>query len=155
MRFTGFILAVLGVVGCVGAPAPEANGYNVQLFFQGVPLGTETVIGDPATVVVRRIEQRTEQCTTGACDPTTVTPIALVSAKCDDVCTVTPVPTTDGSVALQAVGERAGSTTLRVVVRSLVDGSEWEDGFPLAFRDPPSARELAPNVFVDNAAHEK
>jgi hypothetical protein len=155
MRFSGLILAVLGAVGCVAAPAPEANGYNVQLYFQGVPLGTETVVGDPATVVVRRIEERTDQCTSGSCDPTTVMPITLVSAKCDDVCTVTPIPTTDGSVALQAVGERAGSTTLQVVVRSLVDGSEWQDGFPLAFRDPPSVRELAPNVFVDNKAHEK
>jgi len=149
------LAALIFLVGCVAAPAPEANGYDVQLFFQGVPLGTETVVGDPATVFVRRIEERTDQCTSGACDPTTVMPIALVSAKCDDVCTVTPVPTTDGSVALRTVGERACSTTLRVVVRSLVDGSEWQDGFPLAFRDPPLVRDLAPNVSVDNTSHEK
>lgn len=157
MRFAGLVLAVLGAVGCVAAPAPEANGYNVQLFFEGVPLGTQTLVGEPATVVVRRIEQRTEQCTatTGTCDPTSVTPIALVSAKCDDVCDVTPVTTSDGSVTLQAVGARSGSTTLRVRVRSLIDGAEWDDGYPLAFRDAPSTRVLAPNVVVDKLPDEK
>ncbi len=154
MRLAGFVLAVLGAVGCVGAPAPEANGYNVQLFFEGVPLGTETVIGAPATIVVRRIEQHTAQCTTATCDPTAITPITLVSAKCDDVCEVTPVPTSDGSVTLQAVGDRAGSTTLRVRVRSLVDGAEWEDGFPLAFRAPPVNWPHAANL-VDKPRDEK
>lgn len=154
MRLAGVILAVLGAVGCVAAPAPEANGYNVQLYFAGVPLGTETVIGAPATIVVRRLEQHTENCTSSACDPTAVTPIALVSAKCDDVCEVTPVPASDGSVTLQAVGDRAGSTTLRVRVRSLVDGAEWEDGFPLAFKAPPPIWQRAANL-VDKAPDEK
>jgi hypothetical protein len=157
MRFAGFVLAVLGAVGCVAAPAPEANGYNVQLYFEGVPLGTETLVGDPATIVVRRIEQRPAQCTSnsGNCDPTSVMPITLVSAKCDDVCEVTPVTTSDGSVTLQAVADRAGSTTLRVRVRSVVDGAEWDDGYPLAFRDAPPARVIVPNVVVDKLPDEK
>ena len=155
MRLAGLILGILGTAACMATPAPEANGYNVQLFFDGAPLGTETVIGAPATIVVRRLEQHTENCTASACDPTAITPIVLVSAKCDDVCEVTPLPANDGSVTLHAVGDRAGSTTLRVRVRSLVDGAEWEDGFPLAFRAPPSIRELAPNVVVDKATNEK
>ncbi len=157
MRFAGIVLAVLGAVGCVAAPAPEANGYNVQLYFEGVPLGTETLVGDPATIIVRRIEQHPAQCTssTGTCDPTSTTPITLVSAKCDDVCQVTPVTTSDGSVTLQAVADRAGSTTLRVRVRSEIDGAEWDDGYPLAFRDAPPSRVLAPNLVVDKLPDEK
>ena len=157
MRFVGLVLAVLGAVGCVAASAPEANGYNVQLYFEGVPLGTQTLVGEPATIVVRRIEQHPAQCTTSAssCDPTSVTPITLVSAQCDDVCQVAPMTTSDGSIALQAVADHAGSTTLRVRVRSLVDGAEWDDGYPLAFRDAPSTRALAPNVVVDKLPDEK
>lgn len=157
MRFASLVFAVLGAVGCLAAPAPEANGYNVQLYFEGVPLGTQTLVGDPATIVVRRIEQHTAQCTTttGTCDPTAITPIALVSAKCDDVCEITPVTSSDGSVTLRAVADRAGSTTLRVRVRSLVDGAEWDDGYPLAFRDAPSSRVLAPNLVVDKLPDEK
>jgi len=154
MRLAALIFAALGVA-CVAAPAPEANGYNVQLFFEGVPLGTQTPVGTHATIVVRRIEQHPGQCTSAsACDPTAVTPIALVSAKCDDVCEITPVEASDGSVALQAVADRPGSTTLRVRVRSLIDGAEWDDGYPLAFREA-SKRAFAPNVTVDKLPDEK
>jgi len=147
------------VVGCVAQPAPEANGYDVQLYFDGVPAGSETLVGTPATISVRRIEQRTDQCTTSTCDPISQMPIALLSATCDDVCTVTQLPSQDGSVTLAAVAERAGKTTLRVRVRSLVDGAEWEDAYPLAFRDGTitdytSQIAIAPNR-VDKKASEK
>jgi hypothetical protein len=137
------------LVGCAAPPAPEANGYDVQLYFDGVPAGTATLVNTPATINVRRIEQRTDQCTTSACDPISEMPIALLSASCDDVCTVTQVPSQDGSVTLSAVANRAGSTTLRVRVRSLIDGAEWEDGYPLAFRNHTVA-DFGPPLTVPN-----
>jgi len=158
MRFL-VVLSVL-VVGCAAPPAPEANGYDVQLYFDGVPAGSETLVGAPATISVKRIEQRTDQCTSSTCDPISEMPIALLSAACDDVCTVAQLPSeNDGSVTLAAVAERAGKTTLRVRVRSLVDGAEWEDGYPLAFRDRTmsdyaSQIAVAPNR-VDKKASEK
>lgn len=147
------------VVGCAAPPAPEANGYDVQLYFDGVPAGAETLVGTSARISVKRIEQRTDQCTTSACDPISEMPIALLSATCDDVCTVTQVPSQDGSVMLAAVADRAGKATLHVRVRSLLDGAEWEDGYPLAFRehtvtDFGSPIAVAPK-WVDNKASEK
>lgn len=133
IRFS--VLFSLLVVACAAPPAPEANGYEVQLYFDGVAAGAQTLVGSSATIRVQRIEQRTDQCTTTTCDPISETPIALVSAKCDDVCTVTEIPSSDGSISLAAVADRAGHTTLRVHVRSLLDGAEWEDGYPLAFRE--------------------
>jgi hypothetical protein len=156
MRF--LVVCSLLAVGCAAPPAPEANGYDVQLYFDGVAAGAQTLVGDSATINVKRIEQRTDQCTTSACDPISELPITLLSAKCDDVCTVTQVPTKDGSVTLAAVADRAGATTLHVRVRSLIDGAEWEDGYPLAFRDHTisdlASPVFAPNV-VDKTASEK
>ena len=152
MRFS--VLLSFLLVGCAAPPAPEANGYDVQLFFDGVPAGAQTLVGSSATIRVKRIEQRTDHCTTGACDPISEMPITLISAKCDDVCTVTPVSTNDGSVALAAVADRAGSTTLRVRVRSLLDGAEWEDGYPLAFRDHTLA-DLRSPIIVPNVVDKK
>jgi hypothetical protein len=152
IRFS-FLLSLV-VVGCAAPPAPEANGYDVQLYFDGVAAGTQTLVGTPATLRVKRIEQRTDQCTTTACDPISEEPITLVSATCDDVCTVTELPSPDGSVTLGAVADRAGTTTLRVHVRSLVDGAEWEDGYPLAFRDHTIA-DLASPVILRNVVDKK
>lgn len=152
------VLCSLLVVGCAAPPAPEANGYDVQLYFDGVPAGAETLVGSSATISVKRIEQRTDQCTTSACDPISEMPIALLSASCDDVCSVTPLPSHDGSVTLAAVADRAGKTTLHVRVRSLLDGAEWEDAYPLAFRDRSIADytrvAVAPN-WVDKKPSEK
>jgi hypothetical protein len=133
MRFLGICSLLL--VGCAAPPVPEANGFETQLYFDGVAAGTQTLVGTPATITVKRIEQRTDQCTTSACDPISETPITLLSAKCDDVCTVTQIPSSDGNVTLAATADRAGTTTLHVRVRSLLDGAEWDDGYPLAFRD--------------------
>src|SRR5947209_18847092 len=35
------VLASALLMACAAPPAPEANGYDVQLYFDGVPLGTE------------------------------------------------------------------------------------------------------------------
>lgn len=154
------VLFSLLTVACAAPPAPEANGYDVQLYFDGVPAGVETLVGTSATISVKRIEQRTDQCTTStACDPISDMPITLLSASCDDVCTVTQLPSEDGSVTLAATADRAGKTTLHVRVRSLVDGAEWQDGYPLAFRDHTvtdfgSPIAVAPNR-VDKKASEK
>ncbi len=142
MRWT-VLAALLSSLGfaCAVAPSPEANGYNVELYFQGAALGNALPVGTPALVTVRRIEQQTDLCTSQdtGCDPTTDTPITLVSASCDALCTVTAVPATaSGDVTLQATASLPGSTTLRVHVRSDVDGSEWDDGYPLTFRDEAS-----------------
>ncbi len=152
MRFP--VLFSFLLVGCAAPPAPEANGYDVQLYFEGVAAGTQTLVGTPATLRVKRIEQRTDECTTAECDPISEEPITLVSAKCDDVCTVTELPSPDGSVALGAVADRAGTTTLRVHVRSLIDGAEWEDGYPLAFRNHTVA-DLESPMLVANVVDKK
>jgi hypothetical protein len=149
-----------GAMGCVASSTPEANGYNVQLFFDGAPLGTTMEVGDPGIVTVKRIQQRLDRCaqSTHGCDPTVVTPIVLVSAACDDgVCTVTSQESdahagSEGVVTLRATGVRPGTTTLRVRVRSVLDGSEWDDGYPLAFRAAAPTRADAPApVFAAHA----
>jgi hypothetical protein len=152
MRF--LVLGSLLAVGCAAPPAPEANGYDVQLYFDGVAAGTQTLVNTPATIIVKRIEQRTDQCTTASCDPISEMPITLLSAKCDDVCTVSQIPSQDGSVTLAAVADRAGKTTLRVRVRSLLDGAEWEDGYPLAFRAHTIA-DLESPVLIPNLVDKK
>lgn len=154
-----WMMAFAATAACVAAPAPQANGYDVQLFFEGAPLGEPTMVGTPAVVTVHRLEQRTDLCAGSAsCDPTTETPITLVSATCDSVCTVTPVAGADGVVTLQATAAGAGSTTLRVRVRSEVDGAEWDDGYPLAFRAAPAtSRGILPGLAagIDKTAFEK
>jgi len=144
-------------MACVASPAPDANGYNVELYFAGVPLGEETLVGQPATLTVQRLEQRTDLCSSSSpsCDPTAETPIALVSASCDSLCTVTAVPSADGVVTLQATAEQAGSTTLRVRVRSEVDGAEWDDGYPLAFRSSTDAPTRYHALPVDKTLEQK
>ncbi len=134
MRIVG-LAAVLVVTGCVASEAPDANGYNVQLYFEGAPLGSTTPIDTPARVIVKRLEQRTDRCEDDSttCDPTTETPITLLSAACDSICNVVALPTSDGSISLQATANAPGATTLRVRVRSEVDGAEWDDGYPLSF----------------------
>jgi len=150
MRF-GLLFLPIFAVACVASSAPEANGYNVELYFAGAPLGEQTPVGAPAIVTVQRIEQRPDLCAQGSasCNPTSDTPIALVSASCDAICAVTAVPGDDGTVTLRVSASAPGSTTLRVRVRSEIDGSEWDDGYPLAFRDA-SARDvnaaLAPSL---------
>jgi hypothetical protein len=144
------IVAFAATAACVAAPAPEANGYDVQLYFEGAPIGAETLVGTPAVVTVRRLEQRTELCSgTSSCDPTSETPITLVSAACDAVCDVAPITGPDGAVTLQATADSAGSTTLRVRVRSQIDGAEWDDAYPLAFRDAPAQRAILPSTAVE------
>ena len=131
-------MAAMGLMACVADSTPDANGYNVQLYFDGAPLGSAMAVGEPGLVTVKRIQTEAGRCTqsAGSCDPTTLTPIVLISAGCDDgLCVVTPQPAGEpGVVALQATGVAAGTTTLRVRVRSTLDGSEWDDGYPLAFR---------------------
>jgi len=144
------IAALVACAACVAEPAPEANGYNVQLYFEGAPLGQETLVGTPAIVTVRRLEQRADLCTGSAtCDPTSETPIILLSATCDSVCTVTPVAGPDGAVTLQASADQPGTTTLRVRVRSQIDGAEWDDGYPLAFREAAAPRGMLPSAAVE------
>ena len=161
MRLPAFSIALLAATAaCVAAPAPEANGYNVQLYFEGAPLGDATAVGTPAVVTVRRLEQRPDLCATSTCDPTTETPITLLSAACDTLCTVTPVAGSDGAVTLQATADQAGSTTLRVRVRSVIDGAEWDDAYPLAFRDAASERAELPHgaihaIAIDKSPSEK
>ncbi len=161
MRLSAFSIALLAAsAACVAAPAPDANGYNVQLYFEGAPLGDATTVGTPAVVTVRRLEQRPDLCTTATCDPTSETPITLVSAACDTLCTVTPVSGSDGAVTLQATADRAGSTTLRVRVRSQIDGAEWDDGYPLAFQSAAAERGVLPHhaigaVAIDKSPSEK
>lgn len=130
------LFASVALAACTASPAPEANGYDVQLFFEGAPLGTSIPVGTPQQLTVHRIQQQTDRCTQaqGACDPTSETPIVLVSASCDSLCTVTGEQGEDGAVALRTVGQASGNTTLHVTVRSELDGSEWQDAYPLAFR---------------------
>jgi hypothetical protein len=157
MRFT-LLLAAAATAACVAAPAPEANGYNVELYFEGAPLGAETPVGEAAIVTVRRIEQRPDRCTGGttSCDPTAETPIVLLSASCDSLCTVESLPGPDGVVTLSATADHAGSTTLRVRVRSVVDGAEWDDGYPLAFRNAMPDRAYVPWLStIDKTANDK
>lgn len=134
MRFLALSTVLIALVGCVAAPAPEANGFNVQLYFDGAPLGSSTPVDQPATVTVRRLEQRTDQCQgSSSCDPTSETPITLLSASCDSTCEVVAIPNHEGSVTLQAKATKAGVATLSVRVRSEVDGAEWDDSYPLSF----------------------
>jgi hypothetical protein len=137
LKMRGLVMAaaIMATVACTAASTPEANGYEVQLYFDGAPLGGTLALDKPSTVTVRRIEQNTAHCTTAgaSCDATAETPITLIAATCDALCSVTPV-VTDGVVRLETTSQRAGDTTLRVRVRSDVDGSEWSDAYPLAFR---------------------
>ncbi len=129
--------AVIGSTGCVANSTTEANGYNVQLYFQGDALSAPLTVGETGEITVKRIELQAGRCTSSSqgCDPTTVTPIVLVSASCDqDLCAITPQSSDSGVVTLQTTGVAPGNTTLHVVVRSTIDGSEWEDGYPLGFR---------------------
>ena len=134
MRFP-LLIAPL-VIACAATPVPEANGYDVQLYFEGVPVGMTTAVGQPAELTVHRLEQQPDRCASAesGCDPTAETPIAFVAASCDALCMVTPSTPADGYVSLQAVATQAGSTTLHVTVRSQIDGSEWSDAYPLTFR---------------------
>jgi hypothetical protein len=134
MRFLA-VLSVLVSLGCAASPAPEANGYDVELYFEGAPVGVPLPVDQPDLVTVKRIEQAPSNCTSddGSCDPTSLTPITLIKATCDALCTITPMPA-DGVVSLQAKSNAPGSTTLRVRVRSDVDGSEWDDAYPLTFQ---------------------
>jgi hypothetical protein len=125
------VALAISVIAC-SSPVPEANGYDVQLYFD---VGTTLPVGKPEVVSVRRIEQRPEQCATndGSCDPMAETPITLINASCDSLCTVTPA-SSNGVVTLEITAESSGNTTLHVSVRSDVDGSEWDDAYPLTFR---------------------
>jgi hypothetical protein len=150
----GLTLAMVGMgwmaMACVASSTPDANGYNVQLYFDGAPLGSAMAVGEPGVVTVKRMQTQAGRCAqaSASCDPTTLTPIVLVSASCEkDLCVVTPQTSEEpGVVALQATGVAAGTTTLRVRVRSTIDGSEWDDGYPLAFRAaaPPMTQAPAP-----------
>jgi hypothetical protein len=124
--------AAIALTACSGVPTPDANGYDVQLYFD---VGTTLALGEPQTVTVQRIEQRPDRCDMSdiRCDPTMHTPITLINAACSSLCTVSPVATS-GVIRLDLTAETAGETTLHVSVRSDVDGSEWDDAYPLVFR---------------------
>ena len=131
-RLFFIVFPVLALAACAAAPAPEANGYDVELYFD---VGASLVVGKPQVVTVQRIELRTDQCASGdgSCDPTMNTPITLISASCASLCSVTPA-TTSGVVTLNLTANAPGNTTLQVTVRSDVDGSLWSDVYPLAFK---------------------
>lgn len=129
-------LAVAFATGCAADPAPQANGYNVELWFEAPPGGL--VVGAPEPITVKRIESLYTRCQSDTvCDPRATAPIELVSAACDDdACTVTGSATDDGALVLQAVGVKEGPTTLRVHVRQLATGAELEDAYPIVVHFP-------------------
>jgi hypothetical protein len=130
-------LAALGA-GCAADPAPQANGYNVELWFEAPSGGL--VVGAPAAVTVKRIESSYARCQGGdaVCDPRTTAPIQFVSAACDrDACRVERTESLDGALVLDAVGLAEGPTTLRVRVKELASGTELEDAYPIVVHLPP------------------
>lgn len=123
--------------GCVSDPAPQANGFNVELWFEAPSGGL--VVGAPKEVTVQRLEARYTQCSgaDSVCDVRAAEPIALVSAACDDgACTVTTSTTRDGALVLETVGVVEGPTTLRVKVKDVATGDVLEDAYPLVIQLP-------------------
>lgn len=129
-----FSLASLSLAACAAEPSPQANGFNVELWFEAP--GSLTV-GTPADVVVQRIQLQYSRCTEskGACDPRAAMPLTLLSAACDDdACTTQAAATSkDGTLVVTTTGAREGATTLRVKARG-EDGQVYEDAYPLTFR---------------------
>ena len=126
-------LALLSLAACAGEPSPQANGFNVELWFEAP--GSLTV-GTPSDVTVQRIQLQYSRCTEskGQCDPHASLPLTLVSAACDDdACTAEASPSKDGAIVLTTTGAREGSTTLRVKAAT-EDGQVFEDAYPLTFR---------------------
>lgn len=127
------VLSLLALAACAAEPSPQANGFNVELWFEAP--GRLTV-GTPSDVKVARIQLEYSHCA-GAetrCDPRSSMPLTLVSAACDDdACTTEVMPSPDGSIVLATTGIRAGSATLRVKAQS-ADGQPFEDSYPLTFR---------------------
>lgn len=131
---TSFALACLAsLAACAAEPSPQANGFNVELWFEA-PTGL--TVGTPSEVTVQRIQLQYTRCaeSEGPCDPRAPLPLTLVSAACDEGGCLTEVsPSSDGSIVLTTTGTREGSTTLRVKARS-EDGTVFEDAYPLTFR---------------------
>ena len=125
----GLILGMVATasMACVANSTPDANGYNVQLYFDGAPLGSAMAVGEPGVVTVKRLQTEAGRCaqSTGSCDPTTVTPIVLLSAGCDDdLCVVTPQPAEMSTMGVSVVGsqlpvvwvQRPASVCMRLTV---------------------------------------
>lgn len=132
--------ALLG--GCAADPAPQANGFNVELWFDAPAGGL--VVGTAKEVKVQRIEANYARCQSSStvCDPRAPEPISLVSAACDDdACTVDASSSRDGAVILQTTGTKEGPTTLRVSVKDVATGEVFEDAFPIVVQLPHSLDE--------------
>ena len=132
---TSFALASLAAVlaACAAEPSPQANGFNVELWFEAP---SSLTVGTPSEVTVQRIQLQYRRCaeSKGQCDPRAPLPLTLVSAACDEGgCTTEVSPSSDGSIVLTTTGTREGSTTLHVKARS-EDGTVYEDAYPLTFR---------------------
>ena len=127
------LLALASLAACAAEPSPQANGFNVELWFEAPSTLT---VGTPSEVTVQRIQLQYGRCaqSKGQCDPRAAMPLTLVSATCDDdACVTTVSPSTDASLVLTTTGTREGSTTLRVKART-EDGQVYEDAYPLTFR---------------------
>lgn len=132
--------ALLG--GCAADPAPQANGFNVELWFDAPAGGL--VVGTTKEVKVQRIEARYTRCvgSSTVCDPRAAEPISLVSAACDDdACTVDASSVRDGALLLQTTGTKEGPTTLRVRVKNVATGEILEDAYPIVVQLPRSIDE--------------
>ena len=138
------LLSLASLAACAAEPSPQANGFNVELWFEAP--GALTV-GTPSDVTVQRIQLQYARCaeSKGNCDPRAALPLTLVSAACDDAACLTDVsPTNGGSLVLTTPGTREGSTTLRVKVRC-EDGQVYEDAYPLTFRALPGKVKQRPS----------
>lgn len=138
------VLASLGLLlgGCAADPAPQANGFNVELWFDAPAGGL--VVGATKEVKVQRIEAQYSRCegASTVCDPRAAAPITLVSAACDDdACTVDASSTRDGALILETTGTKEGPTTLRVRVKNVATGELLEDAYPIVVQLPRSIDE--------------
>lgn len=126
-------LVCLSVAACAAEPSPQANGFNVELWFEA-PAGL--TVDKPIDVTVQRIQLQYARCieARGQCDPHAALPLTLVSAACDDgACVTVAAPSEGGTLVLTTTGVREGSTTLRVKAQT-EDGQVYEDAYPLTFR---------------------
>lgn len=136
------LTAPLGV-GCAADPTPQANGFNVELWFDAPSTGI--VVGTREAVSVKRIQTQYARCVgaTASCDPNAPTPIDFIAAACDDeACTVDRAEAqSDGGLVLAIVGKKEGPTTLRVRVKDRETGAEIDDAYPIVVQFPRSLDE--------------
>ncbi len=140
-RLLGFAPIALGALlaACAADPAPQANGFNVELWFDAPSGGL--VVGTSKEVLVQRIEAQYSRCSGAVtvCDPNAPEPIELLSAACEDAaCVVDHASTREGALVLETTGMKEGSTTLRVKVRNVASGAVLEDAYPLVIQLPRS-----------------